>query len=134
MSFLLAEHVLFEIAGELQLFDGGVMSSLFQDIRYGFRMLAKNPGFTLVVITALALGIGVNTALFSVVYGILLKPLPYAQGKELVVLQQNLSRSSMEALEVRGQPVRLAWDRQHNRKISRTDGGTGSSGPGEEGA
>lgn len=69
------------------------MNSWFQDIRYGFRMLTKNPGFTLVVITALALGIGVNTALFSVVYGILLKPLPYAQGKELVVLQQDFAKS-----------------------------------------
>src|SRR5215471_20274121 len=73
---------------------GGVMSSFLQDIRYGFRMLTKNPGFTLVVITALALGIGVNTALFSVVYGILLKPLPYAQGKELVVLQQDFPRAN----------------------------------------
>src|SRR2546430_11971260 len=69
------------------------MGSFFQDIRYGFRMLTKNPGFTLVVIMALALGIGVNTALFSVVYGILLKPLPYAQGKELVVLQQDFVKS-----------------------------------------
>jgi putative ABC transport system permease protein len=69
------------------------MNSWFQDIRYGFRMLTKNPGFTLVVIIALALGIGVNTALFSVVYGILLKPLPYAQGKELVVLQQDFAKS-----------------------------------------
>jgi putative spermidine/putrescine transport system ATP-binding protein len=55
-------------------------------------------------------------------------------GGELVVLQQNLSRSSMQALEVRGQPVRLAWDRQHNRKISRSEGGAGPTGPGEEGA
>jgi len=55
-------------------------------------------------------------------------------GGELVVLAQNLSRSSMEALEVRGKPVRLAWDRQHNRKISRSEGGAGPSGPGEEGA
>jgi putative ABC transport system permease protein len=69
------------------------MSSFLQDIRYGFRMLTKNPGFTLVVIVALALGIGVNTALFSVVYGILLKPLPYAQGRELVVLQQDFVKS-----------------------------------------
>jgi len=69
------------------------MSGFLQDIRYGFRMLTKNPGFTLVVITALALGIGVNTALFSVVYGILLKPLPYAQGRELVVLQQDFAKS-----------------------------------------
>jgi putative spermidine/putrescine transport system ATP-binding protein len=54
-------------------------------------------------------------------------------GGELVVLAQNLSRSSMEALEIRGQAVRLAWDRQHNRTIARSGGGSGPSGSGEEG-
>jgi putative ABC transport system permease protein len=70
------------------------MSTYFQDIRYGIRMLGKNPGFTLVALVALALGIGANTALFSVVYGVLLKPLPYAQGKELVVLHQEFPKAN----------------------------------------
>jgi predicted permease len=70
------------------------MSTFLQDLRYGLRMLRKNPGFTVVALVALALGIGANTALFSVVYGVLLKPLPYAQGKELVVLHQEFPKAN----------------------------------------
>jgi hypothetical protein len=66
------------------------LESFFADVRYGLRTLRKNPGFTSVAVLTLALGIGANTAIFSVVYAVLLKALPYRQADRLVAVYENV--------------------------------------------
>src|SRR5438270_5877101 len=64
------------------------MRNLMQDVLYGIRLMAKNPGFTLVATLALTLGIGANSAIFSVVNSVVLKPLPYEDAHRLVFLSE----------------------------------------------
>ena len=84
------------------------MGTLFQDVRYGMRMLRKNPGFAAVAVLTLALGIGANSAIFTVVNAVLLQPLPYPEPDRLVFLSEGNGYSSI------GYPNYVDWVAQNH--------------------
>src|SRR6266498_3742436 len=108
------------------------MRTIWQDLRYGARMLLKNPGFTLIAVVTLGLGIGANTAIFSVVNAVLLRPLPYEESERLVFLSERSQQ--LEGMSI-SWPNYVDWRKSNHvfEKIGVYNGGsynlTGSGEP-----
>jgi predicted permease len=107
------------------------MENLLLDVHFAFRMLRKSPGFTVVVILTLALGIGANTAMFSVVQGVVLAPLPYPEPDRLVMVLESNLRFPQDSISY---PNFLDWQRSarsfQQMAVVRLDQGFDLTGPG----
>src|SRR5882724_3381292 len=92
---------------------GNMLADLAQDVRYGLRTLLKNPGFTVVAVSALALGIGANSAIFSVVNAVLLRSLPFKNPDQLVMVWENAAHLGFPK-DTPAPPNFLDWQRQNS--------------------
>jgi putative ABC transport system permease protein len=95
----------------------GLMSNLLQDARYGLRLLWTRPGFTVVAVLTLALGIGANAAIFTVAYTLLIKPMPYVDAEQIVLLNENNLPRGWTSFAV-SPPNFLDW-REQNKSFAR---------------
>src|SRR5512132_2139721 len=98
------------------------MDSIIKDIRFGLRGLLKRPGFTAVAVITLALGIGANTAIFSVVNAVLLRPLPYADADRIVRIDETEGSGGMGV-----SPPNLLDFQQQNHSFENIAGYSGGS-------
>src|SRR6476661_3753365 len=108
------------------------METIIQDIRYGIRMLLKSPGLSIVATVALALGIGANTAIFSVVNGVLLRPLPYPNPDRIVQVWSTSASEPKGALDPPGFLELQAGNRTLERLAGYREDALNISAPGTE--
>ena len=105
------------------------MPTIWQDLRYGARMLLKQPGFTLIAVLTLSLGIGASTAIFSIVDAVLLRSLPYPDAEKIVSLREvdakgrQITFAEPNFLDVRARNHTLAAVAEYNMQLTTVLGG-----------